>query len=477
MRLPLAILLGAVVGAQTQGIVGRQNGGDEETTSSETSVSSDVSSASSTTTSDRSSTTDVSTTRGGDQEQDTTVFQTVTVTDDNVKTVSSLTTIYSTNTKTVTVTVPVFKTTTVTVDGETSTDTIFETSTQWVEKRDLSPRTLDEYSQAAETAATTITSVPADWPGAQPAQNVHELAKRATITRLTTVTADGDGEASTVISTVRLPVVTSVIETETSESILTKTAIKDAKTTVTTTSTVVVTSTSVNSAVSTGAPEDNGGNDQSNNGNNGNNNQDQNKDEGGLSTGAKAGIGAGAGVAGLALIAGLIWFCIKRRRDPKTEHDDLMGASEVPVSGPFSGGQTPATTAHHSAAAAFLAPGRMASKQSQSNEGYRGTAMGDGRAGFAKPAPYGSAYAGAGTQSPATAYSHPHTDRSSTLVSRSPDDLPEHPSPLSASAEMARGDGYGSRYHDAGGVAEIDSRPAPQHQDGPVYEMPGHSYR
>ncbi|KAI9147669.1 hypothetical protein HJFPF1_12699 [Paramyrothecium foliicola] len=475
MRLPWALLLGAIVGAQAQQIVERQDESSsapasEPATSSapppETSSSAPPASTSSS---------------GGDDDDDdvdTTVFQTVTVTNNDVETVSSVTTVFTTSTTTVVVTITEFETTTVTGNEETSTTTVIETSTHWVEKRaiDLAPRTLDADDGLA-AAPALYTTIPHDFAAvAHPLPGAHELAKRATVTQATTVTVDGDGDATTVLSTVRRQVITTEESSTTSVSVITSTVQANARTTVTTTSTLVVTSTSVSSGgirTTDADPESSSdANPDNNSGSSGG---------GGLSTGAKAGIGAGVGVAGLIIIGALIWFCVKRRRTTKAEHDDLIGASEVPVGGPVGSGHTPSTTAHHSAAAAFLAPNRTSTKPSHSPEGYRGTAMGDGRAGFAKPAPYGSAYAGAGAVSPVTAYSQPTdyshqpTDRSSTLVSHSPDGLPEHPTPQSAVAEMDQG-GHAGRWHDAN-AAEIDSRPAMSHQSGPVYEMPSQSYR
>jgi hypothetical protein len=468
MRLQWALLLGALVGAHAQGVIKRQDDSDETSSGAPPASSSEPPTSSSSSAEESTSSqppASSSSSAGGDDDEDTTVFRTVTVTNDDVETVNRVTTVFSTSTTTVFVTSTEVKKSTVTEDGDVSTSTEWVTVTSTVQKRSLAVRTLDAEDREVPAPAP-FTTVPSDWYAPRAAQDPHLLGKRATITQLTTVTEDSDGGATTVFSTAVRRVVSTVTDETTITTTIIETARPNAKSTSTVTSTLTITSTAKGSGgVSTSDPEPTGGSGD-NGDNNSGGNSDSSKDKG-LSTGAKAGIGAGAGIAGLAIIGVLAWFFLRRRRDPKPDHDDLIGASEVPVGGPVgSSGHSGPSTAHHNAAAAFLAPGRTQTKASHSPEGYRGTALGDGRSGFAKPSPYGSAYAPASSTSPTTAYSQPtdydysgHTERGSTMVSsNSPDGLPEHPSPQSA-------------------AAEIDSRPAVAQHGGPVYEMPGQPYR
>ena len=229
------------------------------------------------------------------------------------------------------------------------------------------------------------------------------------------------------------------------------------------------------------------GGDNSNNDNNNNNSEE----DSGLSTGAKAGIGVAAGIGGLAIIGALIWLCLRRRRDSvKPDHDDMIGASEVPVGAAAAGAaghRTPPMSHTPSSGGGYAAP----PSSNMAAEGYRGTAMGDGRAGYAKPEPYGAAYTRMSANksvSPVAAYSRP-TERGSPL--RSADQLPEHSTPAemdsaavsgghrgSPGAELGTG-GTSDRWHSPG-AAEMDATsavPPANQQNGPVYEMPAHDYR
>lgn len=422
-----------------------------------------------------------------EEEQDTTVFRTATVTDDNAETITRRTTTQSTSTFTVVVIQTVFETKTVTEQGETATRTIWETSTVVDnDKRafiDLGPRTLPIAVDAHPTEAAVPTVSKEDWDQLERANKMMQrdnmLNKRATVTQVTTVTV-GDDSQTTVVDTVTQTVVVTRSTARTTTNEVTETEIEDASTTETVTRTLTVTST----AVTTGAQTTTGGETGDSN------NDSSSSDSGGLSTGAKAGIGAGVGVAALLALGALAWFCIRRRRrGPKADPDSLAGASEVPVGGPV--GSTPPmshqSSTHHAAAAGLLAPGGRGAASKPSPEGYRGTAMGDGRAGYAKPAPYGAAYTQPSSTSP--------TNRSSTLNSSTPfspggqtvssmgnDSLPSHPGPNDHQAAELGNDGNAAatRWHPAGNAAEMDAAGV-GHQSGAlpqdVYEMPAQNYR
>lgn len=450
-------------------------------------------------------TTTTSTSDGGDDD-DTTVTVTTTVEGDG-DTVSTKVTKTITSTKVVTVTSTTFSTTTETrTDEDTATTTVYETSTVWASSANakraikLAAQTLPVMQVDANPTTPPVPAVTSAGEldlelvkkDAQPGPH---LAKRDTITVTNTVTEGGG--SSTVVDTVTKTVVTTASTKTTTTNVVTETEQANASTTVTVTSTLTVTSTSVTTGVTTetGAADDSGDGDES-----------SSDDSGGLSTAAKAGIGAGVGVAGLAVIAGLAWFCLrKRRRGPKhNPDDDMFGASEVPVGGAAAAAGSPArrtTPMSHqpSNSGAYAAVGRSPVKSSAAPEGYRGTAMGDGRAGYAKPDPYGAAYTRQSAISPTSPHTSSHpTNRTSTLGSTlaGGDQLPEHstpsdvdhahsfgaydnrhPSPQPQAAELGS-EGTGARWQTPG-AAEMDSSPAPRSTSPPqnVYEMPAQNYR
>ncbi|KAF4471254.1 hypothetical protein FALBO_1840 [Fusarium albosuccineum] len=428
---------------------------------------------------------------------DVTVTRTRTVTDNNVATVSRSTTVMRTITSTVLVTSTAFKTTTVTSsDADTATKTVYVTSTKWAnEKRalDLAPRTIGGPEElVAVAAAPTVTSIPEDFVP-KDVDGEHYglrafrrgiLHKRATVTEFVTIT-EGEDSGTTVFNTISRTVISTVSSQTKITKTITETEQADAKTTVTVTSTLEVTSTRVTTGVvrtetvapsgeygpsGTGGADSDSGSDSSN-------------DDKGLSTGAKAGIGAGAGVAGLVVIAGLIWFCLKKRRSNKhkAEYDDVFGASEVPVGGPVNNNNP--TTPNMSqvspvTASSTLAPSRNPTKGS-TPEGYRGTALGDGRAGFAKPLPYGRAYM---PTSPETQAVSPETQYSRTAVGT------DHGSPNHATAKMysptntaeLASDSAAAKWHQ-NDAAEIDGNQVSSARGTAppdnVYEMPAQPYR
>lgn len=486
MRFSWVFTLGLALGAQAQDQVNRfaarQNGG-AQTTSPPPTVTSPTGGGT-----DSSST---SSSAGGGG-SDTTTTVTVTVTGGSGgSTVSKTTTVNVSSVTTVTVTSTNIATTTVTKsDNDTSTKTIYITSTQTVNmKRSVDGNfepigDVPAQAEAEPTGAPTATGSQGGYPGMQRIRN----DKRAIVTSTVTVTAGGGGGATTVFETVTKNIKSTTTAVVQVTSFVTETYQANAKTTVTETSTIIAKLT----VVSTGAIETSTSTPTGSPSGNNNNN------DSGLSTGAKAGIGVGAGVAALAVIGGLLWFCMRRRRSPKLDHDDLLGpSSEVPVgtagsrhSRPMSEGltSTPGTVPRRSPVLPNVQP-----------EGYRGTAMGDGRAGYAKPDPYGAAYA----PTRSTTNSSPPT-RTGTL---SPgDQLPRHPtpdhntaasvSPLSGRPQTAElgNDGAGARWHasEAAEMAtdnpsaakwhsdnahEIDSQPVMNHQSGPVYEMPSEHFK
>lgn len=420
----------------------------------------------------------------------------------------------STSTKTVRVTSTVtvvqtstdFRTVTVTSeDEETATSTVYETTTQWVTrdanadnaKRELEPaQTIAAPAQVA--AVATDAPVPTPTPevvdvrvvGLEMAKRI-ELARRDTITSVVTVT--GESDASSVVETSTQTLTSSTTTQTVTTRTVTETFQANAKTTTSVTSTLTVTSTSVSTGVTGPTETSDGGNSGNGDG--------SGDDSGGLSTPAKIGIGVGVGVGALAILAGLLFFCLRRRRSgPKPEHDDLIGASEVPV-GAAAGG------AGAGAGAAAVAAGRRGtppmsqtpSSPGASNltpEGYRGTAMGDGRAGYAKPDPYGAAYnrAPPHSKSPVSMSSGYGTPATQAGALAAGDHLPQHTSPsdmdrssphgVSAQGVSPAPAGVSELPHDGGAArwqnpeaAEIDGQPAMSHQSGPVYEMPTESYR
>lgn len=509
MRLQWALLLSAAaLGAQAQlapdapatitstALARRQDGGDDPTESTEpppeeTGDNGDDNA-------DDETTSEEETTTAASEEEDTTVFRTETVTDGNADTITQRTTVRETSTFTVVVISTEFSTSVVTEEGDTATRTIWETSTVIDNDNarrgfvDLGPRTLPIAVDAYATEAPVPTVTSEDWNNLDMARNKMQrdniLEKRATVTEVRTVTV-GDDSETTVVDTVTQTIVTTRSTVRTTTNVVTETEIEDAATTETVTSTLTVTST----AVSTGAQTTTGTSDGNNGNNDNGGDSNASTDDGGLSTGAKAGIGAGVGVGALLIIGAIAFFCMRRRRrGPKADPDALAGASEVPVGGPV-GGSPPMshqTSTHHAAAAGLLSPHGRAPPTKPSPEGYRGTAMGDGRAGYAKPAPYGAAYA------PQPSSTASPTNRSSTMNSTSPftpggqtvssmgaDSLPAHPVPgdQPAAAELGNeGHAAGSRWHPAGGATEMDaagvghqSSAMPQN----VYEMPAQNYR
>lgn len=468
----------------------RQNDGDSSSSSSEVSETTTTGGG------------DESTTTTGGGDEDTTVTVTTTVSNE-ASTESSRVTRTVTSTSTFIEVSTDRETTTVTSrDQATATETEYTTTTitRSNEKRDLYliPRTLeaDPTEAVPITPAPTATAVEELKREAQPGPNVF---KRATVTETETVT-EGNGGETTVVETITRTVVTVTTRQSTTTEVITETEQADASTTITTTRTftviVVTGGTSVftepETSTTGGSPAETSGS---------NNNNDNGG--GGLSTGAKAGIGAGAGVAGLAIIAGLAWFCFRKRRGgSKPDHDDMFGSSEVPVGAAAAGASRPMTHQPSTSASYTRSP----TLPNVAPEGYRGTAMGDGRAGYAKPEPYGSAYTRQSAQappssvspvSPHTGYSRP-TDRNSTLMgsSQGGDYLPEHHTPgdMNNAAYMGRAastspgpqtaelghDGHGARWQSPG-ATEMDNTPAGYHQNGQVpsnvYEMPGPDHR
>ncbi|KAI6780771.1 uncharacterized protein J7T54_001079 [Emericellopsis cladophorae] len=499
--LPLLIALG-----NAGELAKRQN----ESTSSSDAVSTEINIVTETTTD-----ADPTTTDGGDStttedpSSDTTVTVTRTISGGDGDTATSTRTVSTTRTTTIAVTETVFRTTTVTSsDEETATTTIYETSTEWANERrgiELAMRTVAHVDAVPTTHAPppVVTSAAEHNPAmAQPRAH---LAKRDTITVTETVTGDQGADTTVVDTVTRTAVSTATSETTVTEDV-TETEQANARTTVTVTSTLTVTSSSVSTGISeateTSSNDDGDGDSSSGSG--------SSDDSDGLSTGAKAGIGAAVGVAGLAIIGAIIFFCWRKRRSgPKYNPDDnAFGASEVPVGAAAAAGgaagagaaagprtpdmsHTPSTNSHLTPAAAAAAAGP---KPYQAPEGYRGTAMGDGRAGYAKPETYGAAYTRASginkspgplspsPVSPDTAYSRP-ADRTSTLQS-GPDVLPEHPTAAEMdSASYAQPQELGT-HNDAAAsrwanphATEIDSQPALNQSHGPVYEMPSENYR
>ncbi|KAF5017179.1 hypothetical protein F66182_10921 [Fusarium sp. NRRL 66182] len=411
---------------------------------------------------------------------DVTVTRTTTVTDSDARTVSRQTTVLRTITSTVVVTSTAFETETVTSDAETATETEYVTSTRWANERravDLAPRTVggEEFMAPIARRAPEITTIPADF---VPERYGEEyglrafrrglLHKRATVTEFVTVT-EGDDTDTTIFNTISRTVISTVSRETEITSTITETEAAGASTTVTVTSTLVVTSTRVTTGVvrtATVAPSGEYGPAGTGGADSDDSDGSSGSSSGGLSTGAKAGIGAGAGVAGLVILGGLLWFCLKRRsnKQKNAEYDDVFGASEVPVGG---GGGAAGTSPHMAqvspvTAASNLTPARNTT--TSSNEGYRGTALGDGRAGFAKPQQFGRSYMNV---SPETNYSRP-SDQALSAVS-----------PATGYTELAS-DSAATKWHQTN-AAEIDGNQvssargtAPPEN---VYEMPAQTYR
>ncbi|KAK2606263.1 hypothetical protein QQS21_003311 [Conoideocrella luteorostrata] len=496
MRLSLGLVLGLALGTQAKRLAARQNGGLTSAPPMTTPAPGGTGSGSGSSGSD-SSTTSISSSvgggGGGGNGGDTTVQQTRTVTQGGGgSTVSQTTTIQVSTVTTVTVTTTDIATTTVTSrDNDTATKTVYVTSTQFVNaKRDLEVVEFVGNGPAqVEAEATPVpraTATRAGYTGLQRFRN----NRRAVVTNTVFVTVGSGGGDTTVVVTATRSVRSTTTTLVHTTSFVTETDQANAKTTITSTSTIVLKLTQVSTgAIETSEPTGAG----NGNGNgSGNNNADS-----GLSTGAKAGIGAGVGVVGLAVIAGIIAFCLRRRRrGPKPDPDDLLGpSSEVPVGVGAGGSRSSRPMSEALSSAPGAVPRRSPVLPNVQPEGYRGTAMGDGRAGYAKPETYGSAYAP--TRSTTT------NTKASTL---SPgDQLPRHPTPDTNTASVSPltprpdtaelgSEGGGAKWHqpEAAEMAtdnpaaakwhsdnahEIDSRPAMSHQSGPVYEMPTQSYK
>ncbi|KAI5456431.1 hypothetical protein BGZ63DRAFT_94365 [Mariannaea sp. PMI_226] len=426
----------------------------QTTTKDDTTTSDD----SQTTSSDSSSSTDTG---------DTTITKTITVTASG-DTATKTSTVSKTSTSTLVVTSTVFQTDTVTSTGKTATKTVYETTTQWANQKraiNIAPRTVDQNGIVIfEAEITKAPEVEYDDEDDLLLRPREMLAKRDTVTETKTVTVGGDS-GSTVTDTITKNVISTTSSVTKVTKTITETDQVDASTTVSVTSTLTVTSTRVTTGVvetSTSAPTETS--DASNSGSKGS--------SGGLSTGAKAGIGAGAGVAGLIALGLLLWCCFRRRNKPsKSEIDDMFGSSEVPV------GPGPGTNQ-----ASRLSSTRMTqmsptiptvSPMKSAPEGYRGTALGDGRAGYAKPKPFGAAYAAGQTGSPDYAYSR-------TATTTSGGDERERMDLAAPNAAELGNDGNTGRWHESN-AAEIDGNQVSSLRGNSpaqnVYEMPTQEYR
>ncbi|KAL6412715.1 hypothetical protein AUP68_03920 [Ilyonectria robusta] len=173
----------------------------------------------------------------------------------------------------------------------------------------------------------------------------------------------------------------------------------------------------------------------------------------------------------------LVITSTRRRNKPsKSEIDDMFGSSEVPVGGRGGHGTSPHMAHANHGSESGLAPGRLPTMSSTA-EGYRGTAIGDGRTGYAKPNTYGAAYNGV---SPETTYS-----RTATKSPGGDDHLPEHPSAAEMhspanTAELGTDNLAAAKWHQPN-AAEIDSTqvssPRGSEPAEHVYEMPAQPYR
>ncbi|KAF4589247.1 NADPH oxidase [Ophiocordyceps camponoti-floridani] len=458
MRLPWALVLGALIAVvRADDVYGRQvptssaflplnlpsllgfpSATTESSGSSTSSSSSSSSASSSTSTSSSSSSSDGQSSGGG---ADTTVTTTVTVPGSR-----STITEFSTVTSSFVETSTVFSTEIVTETGETATSIVFETSTTFVNRKRSLDAGLARRNQLPPVVLAQVTPAPVlD-------SDERKVFKRATITSTLTVTGDNGPAATTTIERV-----SSTVSTSLTTFVVTQTSLVNARTTDTSTSTLVVTSTRGGAALSPTSSS---------------NSQQGGRREGagGLSSAAKAGIGVGAGLGGLALVAAAAYFCLRRKRGPKPFHDDLIGASEVPIGGPAGrrpmAQTTTATTGsnrYQSANVIYDQP-----KANSSPEGYRGTAIGDGRAGFAHPAPYGAAY------SVPTATRKASKSASTTTTTGGADALPQHPTPGDSTTTTT------TTWPLTDERVEMDGRPlatgGPM-TSHPVYEMPSQSYR
>ncbi|KAH7146388.1 hypothetical protein EDB81DRAFT_883809 [Dactylonectria macrodidyma] len=501
MQLKRLLFLGLLLGAEGTRVVRRQGshddahidrrqldsntdsatGGDDSTTDAVISSSSSppIDEVTTSTSADQITTTtadEVTTTSSSEEAGDTTINQTVTVTDDDASAITKKTTVQKTVVSTVVVTSTLFETKTVTSEGETSTSTVYSTTTVWANERralNLAPRTVDSDGYVVVDAMPTgVTEVAQDEQHDLKAllRRKH-LAERALVTKVVTVTVGGNAKTTT--QTVTQTVISSTSSVKKSTSTVTETEVSGASTTITTTSVLTITSTRVTTGVvvtSTGTSSDSDSSNDSSN-----DSSSSSSSSSGLSTGAKAGIGAGAGVVALAALGVILWCCLKRRNKPsKSEIDDMFGSSEVPVGGVRNTTTSPHMSQANHGVESGLAPNRMATK----SEGYRGTAIGDGRTGYAKPAPYGAAYNNA--VSPETAYS-----RTATASPGREDRLPLHPSAAEMdspanTAELGNDNVAAEKWHN-NNAAEIDSHPVtsprPAAPAEHVYEMPAQPYR
>ncbi|KAF7550390.1 hypothetical protein G7Z17_g5737 [Cylindrodendrum hubeiense] len=422
-----------------------------------------------------SSVVDDTTTSSSAAADDTTVTRTVTVTDADADTITKKTTVQKTSTTTVLVTSTAFKTETETSTGATATSTVYETSTKWANKRralDLAPRTVDnEGFVMVDAQPTAVPELPNgdEWELKDLLRRGH-IMRRDTITNTVTVTVGGS-DGKTVTSVVTQTVVSSTSSVTKITKTVTETEAVGASVTITTTSTLTVTSTMVTTGVvATSTATESSSSDSSSD----SSNSGSSSSSSGLSTGAKAGIGAGAGVVALAALGIILWCCLKKRNKPsKSEIDDMFGSSEVPVGGTRLNSASPMTQANHGVESG-LAPNRVPTKAS---EGYRGTAIGDGRTGYAKPNTFGAAY---NAVSPETTYS-----RTATTSPGGEDRLPEHPSAVEMhspanTAELGTDNIGAAKWHQDN-AAEIDgsqvTSPRGSEPAEHVYEMPAQPYR
>ncbi|KAM4057876.1 hypothetical protein HRG_009490 [Hirsutella rhossiliensis] len=416
---------------------------------------------------------------GGGGGGDVTITSTITVTSGAVSTTTQWTTVTSTTTTVSTVFSTATITGSITGSQATATSTVFETSTVPVDqnrRRALDPPTAPRLATPAQVEAVPTRAPVSSGTGDddddddddQDAPRLNLLAKRATSTQYVTSTASANRRVTATATATSFS-----LENSLTTIVVTQTDQPNARTTVTVTSTLAVTSTRVTSLVEgtpTEVPGSDGGSGASGaSGASGD----------GLSTGAKAGIGVGAGIGALALIGAAALCFLRRRKSPKPVHDDFMGASEVPVGGPGGRGSGSQHMSESTSAGGYLAPSHSQHKPGGSVEGYRGTAMGDGRAGYANNlTPYGAAY----TPSRNTTLSQQQQHRNSTAGDNQ---LPRHPTPGNSSivspltpetAELGNDSAAAAAWNNPG-AAEIDGQPVMSHHSGPVYEMPTQSYR